>query len=333
MEERLLSLIRLALKYNASEIHFTKKGNKVDIEIRIDGYLRKVKEKYEDYKLIRYLQYLTSMNSNLIMAPQTNCFEMIIDGVLTKLRFAVINKSDGHSNGVLRILNRQINTKSCEDTESIEGFMETGKGGLIIVTGDRKEELMYALLKQAKTKRKYTKIYTIEDPIEMYIDEFIQLSVNNEMHFGYAEGIKQIMRHDPEMIMVSDISDPEAAKTAMNAADAGKVVIAGLDKKEVSDVIEHLQDSGILDGVIERNLVAVISLLPTTDDLTEESKCVITLNDEICELLYVKTDISEQEILVEALKNWKTYNRNEISADTLKLVDQMIEKAERGQNV
>ena len=107
MEERLIALLKLALKYGATDIHFTVRYQEVQIEMRIDGLCRKVKGRFEDYKLIRYLQYLANLDVGNIMTPQTGQFEMEVDGSLLSLRFAVINKVN-YTNGVLRILNSRI---------------------------------------------------------------------------------------------------------------------------------------------------------------------------------------------------------------------------------
>ena len=102
MEERLIALLRLALKYNASDIHFMMRYQEVSIEMRIDGLCRKVKTKFEDYKLIRYLQYKANLDVGNILEPQTGQFEIEVDGNLLSLRFAVINRIN-YCNGVLRI--------------------------------------------------------------------------------------------------------------------------------------------------------------------------------------------------------------------------------------
>lgn len=101
-KERLLAILRLARKYDATDIHFTKNHEEMDIQMRIDGYLRKVKGKLEDYKLVRYLEYLSNLDSGSQM-PQTAQFEIDVDGNAVPLRFAIINKNES-SCSVLRIL-------------------------------------------------------------------------------------------------------------------------------------------------------------------------------------------------------------------------------------
>jgi competence protein ComGA len=260
MEERLLALLRLALKYNATDIHFMMRYQEVDIDMRIDGILRKVKGKFEDYKLIRYLQYLANLDIGNILTPQTGQFEMEVDGDLLSLRFAVINKVN-YSNGVLRILNSKI--RICADSlSSIADQNRYFKSllnkdcGLILFsgpTGSGKTTTLYSLLKDVR----YKKIYSIEDPIEVYHDNIIQLSVNEAMDFDYAKGIKQILRHDPDIIMIGEIRDEKAAKMAVVAANTGHLVLSTIHTSRASGCISRLSELGVNEEHLYENLLCV----------------------------------------------------------------------------
>ena len=260
MEERLLALLRLALKYNATDIHFMMRYQEVDIDMRIDGILRKVKGKFEDYKLIRYLQYLANLDSGNILTPQTGQFEMEVDGDLLSLRFAVINKVN-YSNGVLRILNSKIRV-SADSLSSIADQNRYFKSllnkdcGLILFsgpTGSGKTTTLYSLLKDVR----YKKIYSIEDPIEVYHDNIIQLSVNEAMDFDYAKGIKQILRHDPDIIMIGEIRDEKAAKMAVVAANTGHLVLSTIHTSRASGCISRLSELGVNEEHLYENLLCV----------------------------------------------------------------------------
>ena len=260
MEERLLALLRLALKYNATDIHFMMRYQEVDIDMRIDGICRKVKGKFEDYKLIRYLQYLANLDVGNIMTPQTGQFEMEVDGNLLSLRFAIINKVN-YSNGVLRILNSKIRV-SADSLSGIEKQNLYFKAllnrscGLILFsgpTGSGKTTTLYSLLKAVRNK----KIYSIEDPIEVYHDNLIQLSVNEAMDFDYAEGIKQILRHDPDIIMIGEIRDEKAAKMAVVAANTGHLVLSMIHTSRASGCISRLVELGVNEEHLYENLLCV----------------------------------------------------------------------------
>ena len=260
MEERLLALLRLALKYNATDIHFNMQYQDVSIEMRIDGLCRKVKGKFEDYKLIRYLQYLSNLDIGNIMTPQTGQFEMEVDGNLLSLRFAVISKLN-YTNGVLRILNSRLkicadNLSLIEEQNSYFKSLLRKNCGLVLFsgpTGSGKTTTLYSLLKSVKNK----KIYTIEDPIEVYHDEFIQLSVNEARAFDYAEGVKQILRHDPDIIMIGEIRDDKAAKIAVVAANTGHLVLSTIHTSRASSSISRMVELGVNEDHLYENLICV----------------------------------------------------------------------------
>ncbi len=260
MEERLVALLRLALKYNATDIHFMMRYQEVEIEMRIDGLCRKVKGRFEDYKLIRYLQYLANLDVGNLLTPQTGQFEMEVDGNFLSLRFAVINKIN-YTNGVLRILNSKIRV----DADSLSGIEEQNRYfkallrrycGLILFsgpTGSGKTTTLYSLLKSVRNK----KIYSIEDPIEVYHDNIIQLSVNETMNFSYAEGIRQILRHDPDIIMIGEIRDEKAAKMAVVAANTGHLVLSTIHTSRASACISRMVELGVKEEQLYENLLCV----------------------------------------------------------------------------
>lgn len=260
MEERLIALLRLALKYNATDIHITQRYQETEIEMRIDDQLRKVKGKFEDNKLIRYLQYLSNLDVGNIMAPQTGQFEMEVDGNLLSLRFAVINYLN-FQNGVLRILNSRLkvdadNLSNVQKQNAYFKSLLNKDCGLVLFsgpTGSGKTTTLYSLLKAARNK----KIYTIEDPIEVFHDNLVQLQVNEAVHFDYAEGIKQILRHDPDIIMIGEIRDDKAAKMAVVAANTGHLVLSTIHTSRASSCISRMVELGVNEDNLYENLLCV----------------------------------------------------------------------------
>ena len=261
MEERLTAILRLALKYEATDIHFILKFNEVDILMRIDGLMRKVKTKVDDYRLIRYLQYLANLDVGNLNKPQTGQFEMQVDDNLLSLRFAVVN-SFNMTNGVLRILNSNLkvsadNLSTSKDQNDYFKSLLEKENGLILFagpTGSGKTTTLYSLLKSVKNKI----ICTIEDPIEVYHEDFVQIQVNEKQHTDYEEGIKELMRHDPDIIMIGEIRDDKAAKMAVRAANTGHLVLSTIHASSASAIISRMVDLGVNENHLYEMLLALI---------------------------------------------------------------------------
>lgn len=260
MENRLISLLQLAMKFNATDIHFHMAYQEVRIQMRIDGGLKNVKSKRDDYKLIRYLQYMANLDVGNLLTPQTGQFELEVNNSLLSLRFAVINSLNG-SNGVLRILNSNLKV-TADNLSHIASQNRYFKSllnrncGLIIFsgpTGSGKTTTLYSLLKSAKNK----KIYSIEDPIEVYTDEIVQVEVNEATGLDYAAGIQQILRHDPDIIMIGEIRDEKAAKMAVVAANTGHLVLTTLHASRASSCVSRLVELGVNEDHLYENLLCV----------------------------------------------------------------------------
>lgn len=273
MENRLISLLRLAMRYNATDIHFHLVYQEIKIQMRIDGDLKNVMSKVEDYKLIRYLQYMANLDVGNLLTPQTGQFELEVDGSLLSLRFAVINSLNS-SNGVLRILNSnlKVNADNLSHIASQNRYFQSllnKNCGLIIFsgpTGSGKTTTLYSLLKSVKNK----KIYSIEDPIEVYTEEIIQVEVNEATGLDYATGVKQILRHDPDIIMIGEIRDERAAKMAVVAANTGHLVLTTLHASRASSCISRLVELGVNEEHLYENLLCVANQRMMIDKNTKE---------------------------------------------------------------
>lgn len=249
MEKRLLSLLRLALKYKASDIHFTLRGATCRIELRVNEMLIRVKSSHLDLRLLRYLQYRANLDVGCLHIPQTGQFQMEVDGSVLSLRFALI-ASLNLTSGVLRILNANLKVaadKLSDDADQNAYFKKlfAMSYGLLLFsgpTGSGKTTSLYALLDAIKNSRK---IYTIEDPIEVYNEGFVQLQVNESVGFDYAVGVAQILRHDPDVIMIGEIREEKAAKMAVIAANTGHLVVASLHCGSAAGCISRMKELGV----------------------------------------------------------------------------------------
>ena len=261
MEQRLLAILRLAVKNNASDIHFSQKYDQVEIFMRINDVIRKVKKKEGDDRLIRYLQYCSNLDIGMLNTPQTGQFEKLLDDNVLSLRFAVINTYNS-INGVLRILNSNLKVNA-DNLSKIENqnkyFKELLKkdNGLILfsgATGSGKTTTLYSLLKSVDGSI----IYTIEDPIEVVNDKFVQLQINEKIGFDYEAGIKQVMRHDPDIIMIGEIRDDKAAKMALRAANTGHLVLSTIHASSCASSISRMVDLGVSEEYLYEMLLCLV---------------------------------------------------------------------------
>lgn len=248
MNERLLEILRIALAYRVSDIHFSlaENGGTV-IEMRVDGKIRQLKSGEKDGRLFHYLMYRANLDVSSVFEPQTGSFEITVDGVRLSLRFAIMSAWQ-RTSGVLRILNSTsgITINSLCKDETVLGWMKRipdMKNGLIIFsgpTGSGKTTALYTILDAVKER----KIFTLEDPVEVIHENYVQLQVN-EKQMGYAEGIRQLMRHDPDIIMIGEIRDSLAANMAVRSALTGHLVVTSLHSFSCVGAIGRMIELGV----------------------------------------------------------------------------------------
>ena len=248
MNERLLEILRIALAYKVSDVHFSlDQEGKLVIEMRVDGKIRQLRSDSEDERLFRYLMYRSNLDVSTVFSPQTGSFEETVDGHKLSLRFAIVSAWHRVS-GVLRILSATGSLKPkdlCEDEETVAWMRHalSRRSGLVIFsgpTGSGKTTALYTLLDEIRER----KIFTLEDPVEVVHENYVQLQVN-EKQMSYADGIRQLMRHDPDIIMIGEIRDSEAAAMAVRSALTGHLVVTSLHSFSCSGAIERMLDLGV----------------------------------------------------------------------------------------
>ncbi len=248
MEKRLCELLEIALRNHVTDIHFSLVNNVTKIEMRVNGVMRQVKSRPEDTEFLRYLMYRANLDLSDIMMPQTGRFEAEASEKKLALRFALVS-SYQITSGVLRILNNhEALTSSMLSTDPMqqEWFSDIcrHRSGLYIFsgpTGSGKTTTLYTILNEVKGK----KIYTLEDPVEVYSEKYVQLSVNDRQNLSYADGIRQLMRHDPDIVMIGEIRDSAAAEMAVRTALTGHLVVTTLHSDSCTNAIGRMIDLGV----------------------------------------------------------------------------------------
>ncbi len=244
-------LLAGAFFLGSSDIHIEPEEEKAKLRVRIDGLLYDVL--YLDPKiyksLVSRIKVLSELKLNVTARPQDGRFSILIEGKSVEIRTSILPAEYGESI-VMRILNPKW-IMGIEELGLRKDLLETFKkeiqkpNGMIIVTGPTgsgKTTTLYAFLK-AITKPDI-KIITIEDPIEYHIAGISQTQVDKMKGYDFANGLRAIVRQDPDVILVGEIRDLETAKIALQASLTGHLVFSTLHTNDAAGTIARIQALG-----------------------------------------------------------------------------------------
>ena len=269
-----------ALKVGASDIHLESNSSGMRIKYRVDGVMTKVSE-VPGAELAEQVISRVKVMSELDIAerriPQDGRFKVTTQGHDIDFRVSIMPSSFGED-AVLRILDRrnlsdQMNGLRLEvlgfDEESMAKFrrLSCEPYGMVLVTGPTgsgKTTTLYAAISEINNGD--DKIVTIEDPVEYLLPGILQIPVNEKKGLTFARGLRSILRHDPDKIMVGEIRDPETAQIAVQSALTGHLVFTTVHANNVFDVIGRFMHMGVdpysfvsaLNGVLAQRLVRVV---------------------------------------------------------------------------
>lgn len=248
MKERLEKLIERAYSEKATDIHFVISNEQCTISMRTMRGFIEIHDEDFDIALFNYIKYRSNLDLGHFTLPQSGHFESIKNGKPVYFRFSIISTLQTQC-GVLRVLNNHeyitINdlSKRSEQTKCFYRWTHL-RSGLILITGPTgsgKTTTLNAILDEI-AKNKQLKVISLEDPIEIVNPNYLQLQVNEKMNFTYEEGIKQLLRHDPDVIMIGEIRDAFSAKMAFRCALSGHLVFSTLHCKSAYEAIKRLID-------------------------------------------------------------------------------------------
>ncbi len=261
------ALLADAVQREASDIHFEPEEAFLRIRYRIDGVLRQVRSLHKSYwpAMAVRLKVISNMNIAESRAPQDGRISMSLVGRQIDFRSASQPTTWGE-NFVLRILDRKKGIVEMEklglsdDNLSLLRLMLARPEGIILVTGPTgsgKTTTLYSILNHINTEE--VNIMTMEDPVEYPMAMIRQSSVNESVKMGFGEGIRSMMRQDPDVILVGEIRDHITAEMAFRAAMTGHQVFSTLHTNSAIGSIPRLLDIGILPDVIAGNLIGVVA--------------------------------------------------------------------------
>ena len=256
-----------ALESRASDVHIEPFENQLKVRYRIDGILHEVEPPPRQLKaaVISRLKILAQLNIAERRLPQDGRIKIRLAGKDVDLRIATVPTLYGES-VVIRLLERaQIFT----ELEAL-GFPPTllqrfnemicKPHGMILVTGPTgsgKTTTLYGALQKINDPEK--KIITIEDPVEYQLSGVNQIQVKPQIGLSFANGLRSIVRQDPDVIMVGEIRDPETAEIAVQAALTGHLVFSTLHTNDAAGAISRLLEMGVQDYLLSSSLLGVLA--------------------------------------------------------------------------
>ena len=269
-----------ALKAGASDIHMETDARGLTIKYRIDGVLSMVGSMgglEQAEQAISRIKVMSELDIAERRVPQDGRFKVLVQGREVDLRVSIMPSVYGED-AVLRILDRQAVTDEAKglsldvlgfDPDIMERFRllaEEPYGMLLVTgpTGSGKTTTLYGIISEINSGQ--DKIVTIEDPVEYQLPGVLQIPVNEKKGLTFARGLRSILRHDPDKIMVGEIRDSETAQIAVQSALTGHLVLTTVHANNVFDVIGRFTNMGVdpysfvsaINGIMAQRLVRVI---------------------------------------------------------------------------
>src|ERR1700721_1401138 len=265
-EEDISPIIRLvdttvftALERRASDIHIETQDDSVIVKYRIDGVLQMAMApiaREHHSTILSRIKIMSELDIAERRVPQDGRFPVRYKGRLIDFRVSIMPTVHGE-NAVLRVLDKESMSEKFKKlsldvvgfaAKDLEGFRRYIKGpdGMALVTGSTgsgKTSTLYAVLSEIKSDE--DKIITIEDPVEYQIRGITQIPVNEKKGLTFARGLRSILRHDPDKILVGEIRDAETAQIAINSALTGHLVFTTVHANNVVDVLGRFLNMGV----------------------------------------------------------------------------------------
>lgn len=262
------SIFQRALNDNVSDIHIEPTKDDMQIRMRIDGRLHKILTIPRDLQdsVISRLKVMARMNIVERRIPQDGRINYRYNGRPVEMRVNTLPTIYGEK-VVIRILGQNmemltrdgigmINPNDCDKLDRLEA---NSSGVIMIVgpTGSGKTSTMFTIISELLDDSK--NLVTLEDPVEYNIPGATQVQINEKVGLTFAEGLRAILRQDPDIICVGEIRDGETAQIAMRAAITGHLVITTIHTEDAVSAIDRLKDMGVEPYLISAGLRGIIS--------------------------------------------------------------------------
>ncbi|MBN1558168.1 MAG: type II/IV secretion system protein, partial [Lentisphaerae bacterium] len=258
-----------AVRNDATDIHIEPYENKLRLRYRVDGVLQPVSlprgvERYQR-AVVSSIKIMAQLNIAERRLPQDGAFSLDVDEASYDIRVSILPSRHGETVN-LRILNRRAEFLDLgqlglprRELNVVQDIIAQPHGVVLFTgaTGSGKTTSLYAAL--AWLNQAERKIITIEDPIEYQIQGISQLQVNPVIGFTFASGLRSVLRHDPDVVLIGEIRDAETASIAVSASLTGHLVFSTLHTNDSAGALPRLIDMGVEPYLVASSVLAIIA--------------------------------------------------------------------------
>ena len=261
------NLIVDAIERRASDIHIKPRDKNVELIYRMDGVLTSIRffSKTLLPAVVSRIKIIGGMNIAERRLPQDGrcCIKHKSNAV--DLRISIMPTVEGES-VVIRLLNSQVGLKSvselgfsAHDQDIFLNLLNKNNGIFLVTgpTGSGKSTTLYAAL--AEVQKQNVNILTVEDPVEYHMDGIQQIQINHTTGYTFARALRNILRHDPDVILVGEIRDQETCKIAVESALTGHLVLSTLHTNDAAGAVTRLLEMGIESYLLTGSLLGVLA--------------------------------------------------------------------------
>jgi len=265
---RLLNTIILqGVLRGASDIHIRPSKDYADILYRVDGvlqYSRQIKKNLL-LPLIARLKIISNMDISERRRPQDGHAHILRQSNNIDFRISIMPSIKGES-AVIRILDKEVGMRPLDelgfnetDLDKIKLLMSHNHGMVLVTgpTGSGKSTTLYAMLNELKKRGPH--IITVEDPVEYDMEDVDQIQISNIIDYTFAEALRHILRHDPDVIMVGEIRDLETGRIAIKSALTGHLVLSTLHTNDAPSAITRLTEMGIEPYLVSSTVLGIVA--------------------------------------------------------------------------
>lgn len=261
------TLLTDAVHRRASDIHIRPGAKTFDVLYRINGTLVPVRSLRLALlpPVVGRIKILASMNSAEHRLPQDGRIRITENGSGIDLRISIIPSQFGES-VVIRVLARTAETRSLDaigfdpfDLARLRDLLRRSMGIVLVTgpTGSGKTTTLYAALQEVVQQN--VNVVTVEDPIEYELHNVVQIQVNPAIHFDFAQALRHILRHDPDVILIGEMRDYETAKIAVESALTGHLVFSTLHTNDAASALVRLIEMGVEPYLIRSAVIGVLA--------------------------------------------------------------------------